>query len=162
MKTVSGKKENIVLKNISTSSDKQFVPVFVKNNQGAPVSGTDELKNQINKASFEINSFVPEQIGSSFSEGFMMVDGFRKEGSTRIEIAHKEVQKELDSINKVKTIAQALDEKSNVEDAVKKPIAYLKLFLLAILSFVFANKIVFYGVLIMVIFYIIRSIHRRI
>ncbi|MFA5773338.1 MAG: hypothetical protein WC908_01530 [Candidatus Paceibacterota bacterium] len=161
--TVSSKKEKVILTRIATSNDKQFVSVVVKNNLGESVSETDLLKNQINKTSAEINGIIPEKVSTSISDGFTVLDNFRDKTFTQVTAVKDETQKEINLIkSEEKTVAKTLDEKSNIEDAVKKPIAYIKLFLFTFLSFIFGNKIVFYGILVIVVFFILRFIYRKI
>lgn len=161
--TVSSKKEKVVLTRIATSNDRQFVSVVAKNDQGEAVSGDSEIKDQINKTSAEINSIVPEKVSTSISNGFTVVDNFRDKTFTQVTAVKDETQKEINLIkSEEKVVTKNLNEKSNIEDAVKKPIAYIKLFLFTFLSFIFGNKIVFYGILIFVAFLILRFIYRKI
>jgi hypothetical protein len=164
--TVSGKKENIELDRVTTSNDKQFVSVLVKDSDGVPVKSPDSLlQNQIDKTSSEINKIIPEKLSTSFSNGFTSLDSLRDKTYTQVSDQKIETQKEINQMNMKsynKTVAQSLDEKSNLEDATKKPITYIKLFLLTALSFVLANKIVFYGILLFIIFIILRAIFRKI
>jgi len=163
--TISGKKEKVILSRITTSNDKQFVPVVVKNDVGEPVSSTDLLKTQIDKTNSKINSILPEKVSTSISNSFTVVDDFRDKTFEQVTTVKDETQKEINLIKseeKKQTLAQTLDVKNNIEDAVKKPIAYIKLFLFSALTFIFGNKIVFYGLLILIVFYIIRSIYRKI
>lgn len=163
LSTIAGKKEKVALGRILTSSDRQFVAVVAKNNQDEPVKISTELKNQINKTSSEINNIFPEKVSSSISNGFAVVDNFRDKTFKQISTTKNETQKEINSNpNFVKTSAETVEVKSSVEDATKKPIAYIKLFIFSILFFIFGNKIIFYAILILVAFYIIRSIYRKI
>ena len=160
--TISGKKENIVLERIATGNNKQFVSVVVKNDQGKTVSGESALQDQIKKTTTEINNIVPEKVSSSISNSFAVVDDFRDRAFTQIEVSKKDTQQEINLLNQPKDIIQTINEKSNVNDATKKPIAYVKLFLLTALAFILGNKIVFYGILIFVVFLILRFIYRKI
>lgn len=161
--TISGKQEKVVLSRITTSSDKQFVPVVVKNNIGEPVSEADMLKNQIDKTTSEINSIVPEKVSTSVSNVFSAVDDLRNKTLTQVDAIKNTTQKEIDKVLGTSTVASQNPAKvNNIQDAVKKPIAYIKLFFLSILSFIFGNKIVFYGILILIIFCILRFIYRKI
>jgi hypothetical protein len=164
LSTISGKKETVSLIRNATSVDKQFISVVVKNENGVPVSNTDVLDNEINKTSSEISSFIPEQISVPISNSFAFVDSFRDKTSTQLNIAKDETQKEIDTLNNngEKIIIKNSIQKSSIEEATKKPITYIKLFLFTTLSFIFNNKIVFYGILILVTFFILRFIYRRI
>lgn len=166
LSTVSGKKEKIELDRIITSNDRQFVSVLVKDTEGVPVKNPDSLlQNQIDKTSSEINKIIPEKLSTWASTSFTSLDSLRDRTYTQISDQKIETQKEINQINiksNNKTVAQSLDEKSNLEDATKKPIIYIKLFLLSLLSFVFSNKIIFYGLLVFIIFMVLRTIYRKI
>lgn len=160
--TTSGKKEKVVLNRTTTANDKQSVSAVVRNNLGEVVSGTDAFTTGINKVGDEISNIVPSSVSKSVSNNFTSIEKVRNDASTKINNAKDETQKEIDSIKKLDETPKTLNEKSNIEDAVKKPIAYIKLFLLTFLAFIFSNKIVFYGVIVLIIFYIIRFIYYKI
>jgi hypothetical protein len=161
--TVSGKKEIVILDRNTTLNDKQFISVVVKNILGEQVTQTDALKNQIDKTTSEINSVIPEEISSTVSTGYNTIDNLRENTSVKIDSIKNETKKEIDSFkNVIKDTIQNADKKSGIEDATKKPITYVKLFLFSILSFIFGNKIIFYGFLIVILFYIFRLIYRKI
>jgi hypothetical protein len=122
--TVSGKKEKIELDRIITSNDRQFVSVLVKDTEGVPVKNPDSLlQNQIDKTSSEINKIIPEKLSTWASTSFTSLDSLRDRTYTQISDQKIETQKEINQINiksNNKTVAQSLDEKSNLEDATKK------------------------------------------
>jgi len=161
--TISGKKEIVILDRNTTSSDKQFIPVVIKNIIGEPVTQTDALKNQINKTTSEINSMVPEEVSSTVSTGFNTIDDLRDNVFIKVDSIKNETKKEIDLFkNEVKNTTQSVDKKSSIEDGTKKPITYVKLFLFSTLAFIFGNKIVFYGFLIAILFYFLRLLYRKI
>jgi len=162
--TISGKKENVVLSRPVTESDTQSVAAVIKNANGETVSSTDVIKNQIEKAGTEINNILPESVSSSISSSLSNVDSFRTNTTSLVDTAKKDVQKEIDSMNNtvVKSNSKTVAQKSTIEDSVQKPVAYIKLFLFSILSFIFSNKIIFYGILLVILFYVIRFIYRKI
>lgn len=160
---VSGKKEKILIDRNITSDDRQFISVVVKNYLGEPLSTDEALKSQIDKTTSEISSIVPEQVSSSISNNFTTVDSMRDRTFTQVEAARKETKKEISLFkNDVKSTSQVAGKKSNIEDATNKPITYIKLWLLTILSFILGSKILFYAVLILVVFFILRFIYRKI
>ncbi|MCX6754745.1 MAG: hypothetical protein NTU81_02885 [Candidatus Nomurabacteria bacterium] len=160
---VSGKKESVVIDRNITSDDRQFISVVVKNYLGEPISQTDVLKSQLEKTGLEINSIVPDSISSSLSGNISSIDSFRDKTFTQVDSVVKNTQKEINSFkNDIKGTSQSVDKKSNIQDATKKPITYLKLFFLSILAFIFGSKIVFYTILILIIFFILRFIYRSI
>jgi len=161
--SISGKKENVLIDRNITLDDRQFISVVVKNYLGEPISQSDALKNQIEKTSTEINNILPEKVSTSVSNSFSTIDNLRDKTFTQIDVAKKETQKELNAMNsEVKKSPSSSNNKSNIEDAIKKPITYVKLFLLSLLSFVFGYKIVFYGLVLLILFFILRLIYRKI
>jgi hypothetical protein len=164
--TVSGKKESISLDRNTTLNDKQFVSVITKNDQGVPVSTSplsDALKNQLNNTTMEINSIVPEKVATTISDSITSLDNFRDETSLQMATMKDATQNELDKIKiEEQKNTQTPSKKVDIQTATEKPITYIKLFLLTILTFIFTNKIVFYGICIFVVFLILRFIYRRI
>ena len=151
--TISGQNEKVVLSRIITSNDKQFVPV----------SNADLLKTQIDKTSAEINNILPENVSDSISNSFVALEDFRNEKYTKIVEVKDETKKEIEEMkNEDKSIIDKVTEKTNIQDATKEPITYIKLFLFSTLAFIFSNKIVFYGIIILIAFLILRKIYRAI
>jgi len=161
--TVSGKASKIILTRNVTSTDKQFVSVLLKDSSGGSTSVSDSLKNKINETGENISDVVPEKVSNSVSSSFNVVEDFRSKTSDQIDTARENTQKDIDIIkNDVKTPTEALDDVQNIQDAIKKPVTYLKLFFLNTLAFIFGNKIVFYGVLLVILFYLGRLVYRKI
>jgi len=161
--TISGKKENVVLDNITTSTDKKSVSVLIKNKEGDIVSGADTVKTQLENTGEKINDLLPENVSDSISEGFVVLEDFRDKKSIQINQIKDETKKEIDLMkSEEKPILDKVTEKTNIEDATKEPITYIKLFLFSTLAFIFSNKIVFYGLLILIAFFILRKIYRLI
>ena len=161
--TVSGKKETVVLDRALTSNDRQFVAVSAKDSVGTSAPGKDALKTQIDKTSAEINSIVPESVSNVIVNSFNSVDSFRDNTLTKVTAIKGETKTEVDSFKSDdKEIINTLTKKTSIEESTKKPIAYIKLFLFTVLAFIFTNKIVFYAVLLIIAFSIIRAVFRAI
>ncbi|HUC89070.1 MAG TPA: hypothetical protein VMR49_03505 [Candidatus Paceibacterota bacterium] len=153
--SASGKTENITLDNSTTAEDKQFVPATIKTSNGAPASASDIIQNGIEQVSSKINDVLPTSISEPISNSLGVVDNFRDSNYVKVNNAKIATQKELNSSVSSQTISKPLD-------ATQKPITYIKLFLLTALAFILGNKIVFYGLLVVIIFLITRSIYRKI
>jgi hypothetical protein len=158
MLSVAEKKEKVVLERISTAEDKQSVAVTFSADKIL-------LQNQINKTVSEINNVVPENVSTAIANGILTVDSLRGNTLTRIIGEKDNTQKKIDdmtSVEKAKTIEQTVTESSNLGEVIKKPLEYVKLFLLTVLVFIFGNKVVFYGFILVIIFCLIRYIYRKI
>ncbi len=163
--TVSGVKEKIVLDRTTTSDDRQFVSVNVKNNPVVEKFSGDSalLQKQVDKTNSEINSIVPEKVSTSVTNDFNIVDDFRDKTLTEVTAIKNDTQNKIDQINSEKeTVTETPKENVSLSDATEKPIAYIKLFLFSVFAFILGSKIIFYGLSILIVFLIIRFIYRKI
>jgi hypothetical protein len=169
--TTNGKKENVVLENNKTEENKVFVPVTIKKADGEIATSSDVLKNELDKAGAKIGDVVPESVSTPVAETFTKVDTFRDVTSTKINEAKKATEEEIKLLNnpdsKKVVDVKIKDNKVSIEKEVApsstdKPIAYIKLFFLSVVGLIFGNKIVFYGLIVIVLFFILRAIYRKI
>lgn len=130
-------------------------PIYVSAGEGA-------LQTQIDKTTSEIDSIVPEQIRTPISNVLITLDSLRDKTSIEINKTKDETQKEVDTFKSESNTGQTIIQKTNIEDATKKPIAYIKLFLFSVLSFIFNNKIAFYALSLIVVLSAIRFMFRLI
>jgi hypothetical protein len=161
--TVSGVKEKVVLERIVTSNDRQFVSVQVKDNSLEKTADDKKLQTQIDKTNSEINNIVPEKVSTQVVSTFNIVDDFRDKTLTQVTAIKKDTQNKIDQIkDKNKITVEVSNEKVSLPNATEKPIAYIKLFLFSLFVFILGTKIIFYGLSILIIFWIIRFIYRKI
>ncbi len=166
---------NIKVDNILTSSDHKFIPIVLNTIEGAPASTTDVLNSQLDKATASINSVIPESISSPISKNINSVDSFRTDTLSSIEGTKAEAEKKIADLNKsfsnnknttvggkILVSKNVIGQSKGIDSATEKPIAYIKLFLFSILSFIFGSKLVFYLIIVLLLFFIIRGIYRKI
>jgi hypothetical protein len=146
---LSNEKVKILLKNDSTIPDKQFVSVKISNTQTASAQGADAVKNEINKKASSVGNMIPENIKKFVIDIFHKIDRFRKEQHAKIDILKDEIKQELDNKN---------NQGENKNDLI---ILYVKFYLCLILSFILASQLLFYGLSILIIFYLFKLIFRR-
>ena len=156
----STKKEQTTVSINETEKDHVFVPVAVKNVDGIPASRTDVIKKQVNQATTDIQNILPEPVTTAVSDNLHSVDVFRDETHTLIENTKDATKKDIDVLDNNSKVNKSTSSKPL--DSTQKPIAYVKLFFLSILSFVFGNKIVFYGLCAFLLFIVLRFIYRKI
>ena len=161
--TISGKKEKITLSSITTENDKKFISAVVKDDEGVAVSSTEVFETQIDNVGSKINDMLPEKISTPISNGFEVVDDFRNEKFIQVSEIKNKTQNDLDLVKESKEIiAKTLINEEDKEDLKTDPIKYIKLFLFTILTFILGNKIVFYGLLFLIVFLILRAIYFKI
>lgn len=164
--TLGSKKESITLDRAVTSEDRQFVAVVIKKVDGAPASSADVVKSQVDKAGASLDTILPQSVSKPLSDSANSLDTFRDTTYTHIASALTDTKKYLESTPKKEVKASESSKASVAEtkplDATEKPIAYIKLFFLTVLGFVFGNKLVFYGIIAFIVFVICRAIFRRV
>lgn len=110
-----------------------------------------------------IGIIFSEKINLFISDNLDQIEKFRTETFIKLFDLRLKTQKEISFMDsQVKTVTESLNEKKDIQDAVKQPITHIKLILLSILVFIFATKIIFYGVLCLIAFFLIRGIYRKI
>ena len=167
--TISAKiiSSSITVDNNVTIEDKQFVPVTIKTSDGTSTSTSNIIQNGVEQVGSKINDVLPTSISAPILNSLGVVDNFRDSNYVKINDAKIATQKELDSlnsnnINNNKSQVSSKTTQKPLEDATQKPISYIKLFLFTVLAFILGNKIVFYGLITVVIFLILRAIYRKI
>lgn len=160
---VSGVKEKIVLGRNATYTDKQSVSVVVKNENGEPVLEKNIIQTKLENTGEKINELLPEEVSDSISDGFEKVEIFRTEYSVELAKIKDDTKKDIEILkNEEKPLLDKVAEKTDIQEATKEPIAYIKLFLFTVLTFIFINKVLFYGLIVFIAFLILRKIYRAI
>lgn len=147
-------KEKVSLSRISTTPSKSSVSRVVKNDDGEVVSFTNEIKDKIEE-------ILPDNVEEIVSVNFNSLENLRVGNSKKVSGLKDEAKNNLEIV-KVDKNNNNFSSDKNLEDFIKEPLAYVKLFFFSVLSFILSNKIVFYGVLIIFVFSIIRFTYRKI
>lgn len=141
-----------------TKTDRKFISVVVDKDNGESVSGNEVVKGELNKFGEKIEGMVPESVNETVKESIDYFDVFRVQTLSKI----------LDSKEKTELKISEYEEESSglkpqtLESATERPIAQVKLFFLKVLIFIFENKLVFYTLIIIALFYVLRSLYRKI
>ena len=90
------------------------------------------------------------------------VSSFRARTYKNIYQERIETQKRIDLLEYISKSGKNNIANKKVLDSTEKPIAYVKLFLLSIASFVFSNDIIFYAISILVVFFLLRLVYTKI
>lgn len=170
--TIGGKKEIVSLDRNIATGDKRFVPILIRTIDGTPVLSSDIINNQIDRANNLLENILPSSISTPISDNLSRIETFRSDTLKSIIDGKIEAQKKIDLLSKAssgldengkKIAGKVLGESTQAKvDATEKPIAYIKLFFLSALSFIFGSKTVFYLVGILLVFVIVRFVYRKI
>ena len=101
---------------------------------------------------------IPDFIAKPMVLGASTVENFRQNISTASDNKKREVKNEIKALENSKV---TLDSKA-AKNTLLKPFKYVELFFLSISSFILNNKILFYGILIINIFFLLRYIWKKI
>lgn len=151
---VSNEKTKILLKENTTTPDKKNVSVKISNSQRASAGDSSVVKDEIEKASVGLSNILPENFKKSVVNIFHKVDNFRLDKHEKINEIKNEIKQKIDQRD-VSTNDQETKKQSDLI------ILYIKYYLLLILSLILASQLIFYGLIVLIIFYILKSIFSR-
>lgn len=165
-KILVGKKDETILTSYSkTKVSEQFIPKNPALIKKDPIvdnaANTDTVLIQAEKAGEFIKQNIPASVSEPVSKAASSVDSWRENTALSINTKKDEVKAEIKKINEVEKI-NTENKNNEKKSVVEKPLAYVKSFFLTLGSFIFNNKIVFYGLSILILFAFIRFIYRKI
>ena len=123
-------------------------------------NGIGTIDNSFNNAVSSIQNIgnkaqnvIPAPVAGTFSAATSTLDGIRTNIATTMEKAKAQTETNLTALNENKNSAQKV---SALNDVTQKPFAYVALFFFTLLSAIFEYKILFYGILIILVICIVR------
>jgi hypothetical protein len=164
--TESGKSHPVVLARNATDEDRLFVPKVLEQLDGTPVTTNVALKSKLDETKSNISNVLPDSISKPVSSTIGGLDSFRDETYTKIVSLKDDTKKVLDNLNNPKAQVKGAEVKAKAVETkslggADKPVAYVKLFILSIVGFLFGSPFVFYLALAILLFLLIRSIYRK-
>lgn len=160
----NGTNESIVLSTSEVKGGSMFIPKKI---------GAELGEEKLGELGEKVIDVLPENVSEPITKSINDIDLFRQKTEmgieTGIQDAKKkikeidEAQKNTDTSNTQSTSSNSTTQnKKDSLDSTEKPIAYVQLFLLSLASFIFSHSLVFYGLAIIVVFFVIRFIYRKI
>ncbi len=144
----AGKYENVYLSGNQTEESKRTVSkkITTKLNTDTPVA--------IPNISKVISDGTPDIISKPIIATVEGIEGLRENMG----------KASTNSINKTKESLHPKTDtkKTTKESSILKPFKYIKLFFFYLVSFVFNNKIVFYGLSVLIVFFVFRFVWRKV
>lgn len=151
---IDGKKRQITLDNTSTTSLNNFIPVLIKKSDGSPNENVNNIKDSF--------SSIENKLSVPVSKSFSGLEDFRVNINKNILKEKKDTNIYIDTLSKNKTENKNQGNEEKPLDSTRKPIAYVKLFFLSVLSFIFSSRFVFYGLLIIILYFVFKFIFNKI
>jgi len=127
-----------------------------------PIDTTSKIKDAISSSISDVTKIIeektPDFILKPMVLGASTVENFRQDVSTASKNKKEKVKNEIKILENAKV---ALDSKT-ATNTLLKPFKYMELFFLSIFSFILNNKILFYGISAIIVFFILRYIWKKI
>ncbi len=172
----SGSSQEVSLSNNEVKTESIFIPKRI--DSALPSEKLEQLGEKV-------VDILPKSVAEPVAASVSDIDLFRQKTSKDIENSVKETQEKIKQIENPDTKAtdniktestkntqdknntqKDSDEKKVVKkdslSGTEKPIAYLQFYLLSVALFIFKNSWLFYGIILFVIFMILRFIYRKI
>ena len=128
-----------------------------------PANGVANIANKVNELQGNVISSIPGSVVSPVTNTVTALDSWRTNNANSFANQTKAASI---SIDKTKELASAEQKKfgkaSFSTNFVDKPFAYVKLFVFELLSFIWSHAIVFYGLLVLITYAILRFIYKKI
>ncbi len=173
---LNGKKEDIKLINSITTEDHKFIPAVIKNVNGDSVTSSDLIKNEVSITTAKISDFIPNSVSESVTKNVDKIENFRDATLIKINYEEDHAKKELINFNNLegkgneslntdsftKTGTKTSVIVSPNKNLVEKPLTYLKIYTLTLCGYIFSHKVIFYGLLIIILFNILRFVYHKI
>ena len=105
----------------------------------------------------KVEDITPSYVARPVAYSANVIESFRQNVGTASENKKVGVRTQIEDIKKKETEAKENDATNKIV----KPFKYVELFLLAVVSFIFKNKIVFYALSAIVVFLLLRYIIRK-
>ena len=147
---VGGKTQPVAVDNIISPEQKFFVPKKVLS-ESVPIDVAPTGTGAFDSLAKKIEPYTPGPVAKTISA----IDSLRDTVTQKIKTSKDT------AVEKVDTLKKAYETKKDSLTPTQRPLAYISLFFWTLFSFVFSNKIVFYGLWILVLFLIIRFFWRR-
>lgn len=149
--------ENETEKNARTVS-KKIIPKSIDSDINFISQVVDKGFTSVSDITKTIEKNTPGFITESIISTKNSLEAFRENIRTTSEDKKEEIGKEIENLNKTKT---AMNSKTTTNPLLK-PFKYAELFFLSIFLFILNNKIIFYSIIFIIIFFILRYIWHKI
>lgn len=167
--STSGKKTSVTLSDAQSANQN----LFVKTSTPTSLTEQNKVDAKVNEVASKVESVVPEAVKDTFASTGTSVEGLRE--TWELSLTDKQNQEkaklaEMDKVEQERLKAKADPDPANyvannyVDSAggnvLQKPFSYILIFLYSLFLFIVGNQFVFYGVIALVVFVIVRSIFR--
>jgi hypothetical protein len=155
----TGKYEDVYLEENQTDTSERTVSKKITAKPVAqtakeePSKVTETLNNTFSNIEETISGSTPKFISVPILATTHVIESARESVAASSDSKKSEVNEAIGAIKKP-------NKEGNKSSPILKPLKYAELFLLTLLAFIFGQKIIFYGILLVILFYLLRYIYR--
>ncbi len=161
----TGKLEVVTLTNATVELPKQFVSKSIAIGAQAGSSSLSSEKpilNQIDQAEKTVIGAIPDSTKTSITGTVHSIENWRETQGTSFSASRDAAQKALDVLSPPVSAKKTPVVLSPSQAYVDRPLDYIKLFFYSALAFVFSNPLAFYIAGLIILYFIVRVILRKI
>jgi hypothetical protein len=156
----NGTSQNVTLSdNVTTKSSRTVSNKIIAQNIDAGINTVDgsfnATINSIQNIGDNVKNTLPTSLSQSVTTTTNTIDGLRVNAAATLQDKQTEAQSEINSLNS--TSIKSSKNPTSTNDF-QKPFAYIELFFFSILTAIFKYKIIFYGIIVIAVFVILRYI----
>ncbi|MCM2339165.1 MAG: hypothetical protein NDI62_01785 [Burkholderiales bacterium] len=153
------KYEEIYIADNKTEESSRTVNKKITSKENNSTSTENNIVDTILNTKNNIQDSIPDNISKPVTSTINKLDNLRENIRNVSDNKKEEIQKEIDTLNKINTTKNS--SKGTNNNPLLKPFKYVELFLLAVSSMILNNKILFYGIIILIVFFSLRFIWKR-
>ena len=154
----AGKYENALLSKIETEKD---IFTISKKIQTESTDGKSKTSSNSDSDVDSVKNFITEKTPSFIAKPIIsttdFLENFRQNTSEKTEVKRDEAKQELEDIKKIETESETGEKQTS-----QKIFKYIEVAVLQIVLFIFSNQFVFYTVLFILVFLVLRYIWLKI
>ena len=171
----NGKYETASLNEIKSDESKRTIAktIIPDSNGVTNNNNTGDTSSSITNV---IKNNTPTFVSKSIDSTVSTLEGIRNNISATSDQNKTKIQKQIDTLNKTTDTTNTTNSKNTKKvdiaktnqinknttnpNPVLKPLMYVELFFLSVASFIFGSKLIFYGLILLIIFFILRYLWR--
>jgi hypothetical protein len=158
----AGKYEEVYLTNNETQkSDRSVSKKIIPTSSNTNTDDTNTISNIAQNTVQTIEDKTPDFITKPVVSTTNSLETLRQNTNKDVTTQKEEIQNEIKALDNQK-VSKKVSAQAEKPSPLLEPFKYVEVFFLSVLSAILNNKILFYGLLIVIVFFILRFIWRKI
>ncbi|MFA4975169.1 MAG: hypothetical protein WC839_01220 [Candidatus Paceibacterota bacterium] len=161
----NGKYEEVYIALNETEKNSQTISKKITSaDTNTDINPISNISNTVSDSISNIKNIIEEKTPNFITQPILAttnkLEELRKNINTTGQLKKEEIKKEIENLNSTKINKEG--NSKTTRNPLLKPFKYVELFFVSTLSLILNNKILFYGILLILIFFILRYIWKKI